>query len=170
MQINYHKKALIFSIIFFAFCCFVFFFVYQKIDSINKNSDKVLTEWQTEASKRDDIKSLNKSIKDIEEQKISLETHFADSADVVLFLNTIEGLGTAVGAKAEVTLVDVSKDEANLIVEMKASGTFESVYKLLMLLENSPYELEFNSVDIQKSGDSKIWNASFKIKLLSFIK
>ena len=169
MQKNYHKKSLVFSIIFFVCCCFTFFFIYQKIESINKTSDQILAEWQKEALRRDEIKSLNKSIKVIEQERALLETHFAQSSDVVPFLNTIEGLGLKVGANAEVTLVDIPKDSIGLMVEMNASGKFESIYKLLMLLENSPYELELTSFDIKNSVEEKKWNAVFKIRLLSFI-
>ena len=35
---------------------------------------------------------------------------------------------------------------------IKASGSFEALYKFLTLLENSPYELDFISMDIQKLG------------------
>ena len=169
MQIKYHKKSLVFSVIFFAFCCFVFFVVYQKINSINKTSEQVLSEWKTEAIRRDEIKSLNKSIKVIEQERASLETHFAQSSDVVPFLNIIEELGLKVGAKAEVASVDIAKDGTGLMVEMKASGSFESVYKLLMLLENSPYELELTSFNVRESVEKKQWDAVFKIRLLSFI-
>jgi len=82
-----------------------------------------------------------------------LETHFIKSSDVVPFLNTIEALGPAVGASAEIDSVDTSPDGASLIVELQASGSFGAVYKFLTLLENSPYELNFLSMDIHTITD-----------------
>ena len=77
------------------------------------------------------------------------------------------------GVKAEVVSVDITKDSSSLIVEINASGSFETIYKLIMLLENSPYNLEFISVNIKDSdtsvGKSSQWTATFQIKLLSFI-
>lgn len=177
MQNNYHKKSLALSIIFFVFFCFVFLFIYKKVDSNNKISEQVSMEWQAEASRRNDIKSLNKSIKVIEKERASLETHFAQSSDIVPFLNTIEKLASQVKVKMEVVSVDILKDNTGLMVEIKISGIFESIYKLLTLLENSPYELEFISADVQKSvvqnmdnrKKSARWDAVLKIKLLSFI-
>ena len=93
------------------------------------------------------------------------------------FLDTIEALALKAKAKAEVILVDVPKNTTTLVVEVRAEGSFDGVYKFLNLLENSPYEIEFISVDMQKSGVSdpknkepSKWTSSLKIRLLSFIK
>lgn len=138
-------------------------------------SEQALAGWHTEASRREEIKSLNRSMEMIEEERASLQAHFAQSADVVLFLDAIEGLAPKAGVKAEVLSVDTVDKEAGLRMNMKASGSFEEIYKFLTLLENAPYELEFISIDMQKkigqtSGKKPLWEAIFKIKLLSFIK
>ena len=76
---------------------------------------------------------------------------------------------------------------------VKTPGTFDSLYKFLTLLENSPYELEFVGMDLTREGDFtsvavetpadgtgaqtivppsiKIprWQATFDVRLLSFI-
>ena len=64
------------------------------------------------------------------------------------------------------------------MVAMEAKGSFPDLYKFLTLLENSPYELELIEVKFSRetepaSSDKTLsasaWNATFKIKLLSFI-
>ena len=97
------------------------------------------------------------------------------------FLDTVEGLAPKAGVKAEVTSVDVLSNSNGLVVGMKASGTFNGLYKFLILLENSPYELEFISMNMQsetvvtvsntedKNALVPKWNTAFKIKLLSFL-
>ena len=135
-------------------------------------------EWQNETNRRNEIKSLERSIKAIDQEKILLESHFAQSSNIVPFLDTIEQLASRVKAKSEVVSVDILKDVNQFLVVIKTSGSFESIYKFVKLLENSPYELEIASLDIQKSSaqtvsDKKVaipqWEAVFKIKLLSFI-
>ena len=115
---------------------------------------------------------------EIGKEKILLESHFTQSSNIVPLLNTIEQLSLKVGAKSKVTSVDISKDKTILMVAVGTSGSFNAVYKFLMLLENSPYELEFVSVDMQKTGAPTVsgkiivspqWEAIFKIKLLSFV-
>ena len=91
---QHNKKNLIAFIatVFFIFSLAVFFFVYREINIKNKNTEDILLQWQLEYSKREEIKSLNRFVIDIEPEKNLLETHFARSSDVVPFLNTLEML------------------------------------------------------------------------------
>ena len=178
MQNKSTKISLFLSTLFFLFSFFVFLYFFKAINNNNEESQSREDEWQRETFRRDEIKALDRSIKIIEPERIELETHFAKSSDAVPFLDTIERLAPRAGASAEVTSVDIGEDKISLLVGLKASGTFEGVYKFLTLLENSPYELEFVSMDIQKRDVSNApdknqtgsrWDATFKVKLLSFI-
>ena len=179
MKSNFPKLPFFFSIILFLFSCSVFFFFYRAINDNNQESRLKEEKWQIEASRREDIKALDRSVKTIEGERAQFETHFARSSDIVPFLDTIEGLAPKVGIEAEITSpLDILEDRTGLIVGIKASGTFGGIYKFLTLLENSPYELEFIGVDIKREiktdADKSVaipkWNAVFKIKLLSFVK
>ena len=109
--------------------------------------------------------------------RAALETHFAQSSDVVPFLNTIEQLAPSAGAVATVDAVDTGTNNSQLVVELKVSGSFTQIYKFLTLLENSPYELNVLSMDIHtstltqapsKNANPSAWEALFRIQLLSF--
>lgn len=179
MKSNFPKISLFLSTIFFIFSCLIFLFFYGAINNSDKKMQLKEGEWQSEAVRRDDIKSLDRSVKTIEGERTQLETHFAKSSDVVPFLDTIEGLAIKAGTKAEVTSVDILTDHTGLLVGMKAAGTFNGLYQFLTLLENSPYELGFVSMDLLKEtglanvGSKNVsvskWDVIFKIKLLSFV-
>jgi len=166
------------SIIFFVLLSSAFIFLYKAINNNTQKAQQDMTVWQMESLRRDDIRSLDRSLQKISNERTLLETHFAKSSDVVPFLDTIERLAPMVGAVAHVNSVDTSTDSTGLTVGLKASGSFEAIYKFLKLLENSPYELEFLSMDIHKltmpdvlgkpAADSQ-WEAVFKIQLLSFV-
>ena len=179
MKHNFPKLSLLLSVVLLAFSSFLFLFLYTKINSNNNISEQMRIEWQTEAQRQNDMKSLEESILVISEERALLETHFAQSSDVVPFLDMIEKLAKDGGAKAEVVLVDLSKDNMGLVVQIEATGNFRSVYKFLTLLENSPYELEVMSMDMKKLGggdpndkNSKTtqWSAVLQVELLSFVK
>lgn len=173
MQFIIQKKSLILSIIFFIFFSFVFVFLYKDINNKKEAIQTAQEKWQTEAIRRENIKFLIDSVKSIKIERTSLDTHFVQSSDVVPFLDTIEELAKNVGANAEVISVDVAKDNLSLVVQMSTSGSFETIYKLILLLENSPYDLEFILIDIKNLNSSikKIpqWTATLQIKLLSFL-
>ena len=174
MQFIFQKKILVLSVIFFIFSVFVFLFLYRNINNNKEMSHLAQEKWQVEATNRENTKLLVSSIKAIEPERALLKTHFVQSSDVVPFLDTIEKLAKKVGAEAEITSVNLVKDNTSLMVRMKASGNFGTIYKLILLLENSPYDLEFVLVDIETSDTSSSkknpqWIANFQIKLLSFV-
>ena len=169
MQKIFQKISLLLSIIFCCILLFIFFYFYKAINNNNQEAQLKEVEWQNEAFRRDEIKALDYSVKIIESERAQLETHFAQSSNIVPFLDTIEGLAFKVSVKAEVTFVNPSEDNIGLMVGMKASGTFNNLYKFLTLLENSPYELEFIEMNMNK-GTEREWDLILKIKLLSFIK
>ena len=181
MKKIFQKKSLILSIILFIFSCFVFIFLYRNINNNKETSQLAQEKWQTENTRRENARSLANSIKAIETERAQLETHFVQSSDVVPFLDTIEKLAKEVGTKAEVVSVNPAKGSSSLMVGMKTSGSFGTIYKLITLLENSPYDLRFVSVDVQNSSGENLsgsknkktktpqWTATFQIKLLSFV-
>ncbi len=179
-QNNFPKTPVFLFTTFFCIFLLAFLFFYRAININNRESQIKEEKWWNEALRRDEIKTLNYLIGVIEGERAQLETHFARSSDVVPFLDTIEELAGKVGVKAEVASVDVLDDYVGLMVGMKASGTFGGLYKFLTLLENSPYELEFVGVDINRKTNPDItkgknvrapeWDAFLKMKLLSFIK
>ncbi len=140
-----------------------------------------------EILRREEVALLNKSITSIKQDRDLLATHFAQGSDIVPFLNTIESIARKSGVKAEISSVDVLKDKSGLLVKVSSSGTFNNIYKFLLLLENSPYELDVSGLNLQKepsavvSDESGIegvepapvvepkWQALFTLKLLSFV-
>jgi len=166
---KFKKTPMILAIMFLVFSCFAFFFLYKEINKNKKIAQETQAKWQNEASRREEIRSLERLIKSINKEKDLVESHFAQSSNIVPFLDTIEKLAVSSKAKSEVVSVDILQDGSGLSVGLKTSGSFEAIYKFLTLLENSSYELEFVSVNIQKLSTQAGWEATFKIKLLSFI-
>ena len=177
MKYNFPKMPLLISIVLFIFSLFVFFSLYTKIKNNTIESDKMFSEWKIEDNKREGIKLLDRSMKNMEDDIKLLDTHFAKSSDVVPFLDTIESLATKTGSSAEVLSVNIPIDSDILEVGIRVDGSFSSLYKFITLLENSPYEIKFDAIDlvqtsIDSSGVKKSygWSTNLNIKLLSFIK
>ncbi len=175
---KFKKAPLLFSVMFLILCFSAFLFIYQKIGQNEKIRESMNGEWQTEATRRDEIRSLERSIKAIQAEREQVETHFAQSSNVVPFLDTVEKLARDAGVSSEVRSVDIAEDKSELIVSLETKGTFTSTYRFIRLLENSPYELEITSFDIGKGPASTdatgstapVWGGFFTIKLLSFTK
>ncbi len=181
MKNNFPKIPLFLSLLFFCVSLAIFIYFFKEIKNNNQELQTKELAWRTEALKREGIKTLDHSVKAIEQERAELDTHFAKSSDIVPFLNTIDRLSLKANTTAEITAVDPTLDHSGLDVSMNASGTFENVYKFLTLLENSPYEIEFTGVDMHKEikpettttplvvkNTAPKWNVTIKMKLLSF--
>lgn len=185
MQYGFKKNFIALAFIAFLLFAIAFWFLYHEIQKKNNDSEKVLTEWQIEDSRRTEIKTIMKSVNSIQANNEIINTHFANGSNLVPFLDTIDSFAPQVGAEDEIISVDILPETKELIVGIKVLGSFESVYRFLTLLENSPYEIKFLAVDIQKvsstqggntvgaesekKGKVYSWEGLFKIKLLTFI-
>lgn len=169
MKDIFPKIPLIFAVAIFLLFSGSFYLLYNKITDNNVLAEENTIKHLEQIRKVEEIQMLNRGIKAVETEAALVDTHFGKNADLVPFLDTMENLGTLAGAKAETTSVEVIADGSAVMLGMKAEGSFESLYKYLTLLENSPYRLEFVSVNFAKM-EKGAWEAEFMIKLISFIK
>jgi hypothetical protein len=178
MKNNFTKISILISLIIFLCTCVVFFLLYKQINQNNSKAEAGMVAWQAETQRRSDIAALNSSLSQVADDRTTLETHFVQSSDVVPFLNTIEQMGTPAGTNVQIISVETGTNNSELIVDLKTTGTFSQIYKFLTLLENSSYEISFNSMKLSKTviavtptKTPKIpqWEGDFEIQLLSFI-
>lgn len=173
-----HIRYLIVSFIVFLVACTSFVLLLMQIRNNKKISDKAEVEWQTESTKRYDLNSLERSLKNIQEERNALESHFVSEDAVVPFLNYIEGLGKVVNIKTQIVSVDNNtkdKEGPSLMIGVQTQGSFENNYKFLELLENAAYELQFPNVELRRQTAlaedslSPVWTGNFKLKVISFV-
>lgn len=185
MRYGFRKNFIVLSAIIFLLFVIAFWFLYNGIQKKNDASEKISTEWQTEDSRRNEIKTIMRSVGTIQTNNEIIGTHFANASNLVPFLDTIDSFAPKVGAENEIVSVDILPDTKELVIGIKVLGSFESIYRFLTLLENSPYEIKFLVTDISKaSGTQKdgaegvksektgkifSWEGMFEIKLESFI-
>ena len=193
MQNKFRLILIVISTILFIAFSVTFYLFYKQIQNKKKNSETILSELKMEDSRRNEIKTIIKSIDGIQANSELIKVHFANNLNLVPFFDTINGFAHKIGGEVTIASVDIMSDVATpnkneLTMNIKISGSFKIVYQFLKLLENSPYEIEFMSADMQKVGGqdtgssttgsttvvSKVvkpssWEGTFKIKLLSFI-
>lgn len=179
MKNNFQKILLVISAIILLVLIFAFIFLFIKIDDNNQKVQQNSIDLQTETRRREDISALNKLLQKIAVDRSLLESHFIKSSDVVPFLNLVEKLAIDAGVSAKINSVDAKTNNQELTMNLNASGGFDAVYKFLILLENSPYEIDFLSTDMHmipppspvgKIPSAPKWEVAFKIQLISFIK
>ncbi len=154
--------------------CGIFYFLNLEINKKSLATEEISVKWLEESGKREEIRSLARGIKLVEKESLELEKHFAKNSDLVPFLDTIESLGVKLGGNIETTSVEITPDNLNLIVGLKITGSFDSIYKFLNLLENAPYVLQITDMNMERENLqtttlTPIWVANVNLKLLSFL-
>ncbi len=176
MKTHFQKLPFLFSIVMILVSVFVFTTLYLETVRNHTDSEEIISKWQTERDHRDEIKALERSVSMYSSERLQLESHFARSSDVVPFLDNMEELARTVNTDPEIISVEALKKPDRLEVKMSVAGEFESLHKFVMLLENSRYEIELTSVDLNLPGASntssnigKDWELNLSFKLLSFV-
>src|SRR3989344_809666 len=87
------------------------------------------------------------------------------------FIEDLEGVGrdSGVDVRVESANLAASPKDAGPSLHLEARGNFSSVFKYSLLLENLPYEIVFEKIDIDKVvGEDAPWRGDYIIKLLSY--
>lgn len=144
----------------------------QKIADFQASVDAEITKTQQSF----DIKKQTDTVNSISE---TIESHFLRSSEVPLFLSSIEEIGTKTGSSIIISAVEeTSLAEVGPVLSLNigASGSYQSIYKTLITIENLPYFLQVNSVSISSdqtlnSGTNKNeWSLNLNLVIKSYIK
>lgn len=173
---NPQIKYVIVAFVFFLLSTIAFFTLYNKIRTNELLVQELESSWQTESTRRYDLNSLARTLRDVEDDVGKLNSHFVHAYNVVAFLDELEKLGALVSVKAEIISVDSAKGSTGevLAVGVRATGTFTAIYKFLNLLESSQYEIDISTIDLKRQETdvgliTPLWGSTFKINVLSFI-
>lgn len=162
-----------FSIVFLAVVLAGTYFSYKKISVIRSETAVKEAEWQEEEGRRAEIKNLERSVKNLAKEKAELDSHFVSKDDPVDFLNSLETMASGVGATAEVSTVGDDSNNSGLVINLNATGSFDSIFRFLTLIENSFYMMEvqnltLNSGSVDVKTKLPVWTMSLQLRLITF--
>lgn len=172
---NAQVKFLLGAILFFIVSVVGFYILYRQIGVNQTKRDELVGQWMAEERKREQMKELDVNVNNLGIKKDLLNSHFAIGSDIAPFLDSLEKSASSLGVEAEVISVNENQDKTGLLVGLRTAGSFEEIYKFIMLLENFSYEIDFSLINIdkrtseKKDGTATSWEALFRFQLLSFI-
>lgn len=119
------------------------------------------------------LKVLENFLSDTAPQREEISGGFVSENELIDFIEDLEGAGGNVGTEVKVESATFSGDKEASVpsFRLQASGSFDSLFKLMLVLENLPYEIDFEDLSFTKSsadGKTSSWNGVFIIKLLSY--
>jgi hypothetical protein len=169
--------ALVFFVLALGSSLYFFYIIKTK----NIHIEEISAEVDKETQKQDERAQLKRTIDATNADSEKLSTHFVDSKDAVSFLETLEGYGKKVGVAFKLGSADIDTKAKTMKVSFKATGEFEKVYQLLLLVENTPYQFSYDSIGITMATDQPIdlntglplssnplWDLEITLNLISF--
>ena len=176
MTVNTQNKIiLVIFILIDIFVIGLYCYLFQDLKAKNQSFSIIASEIQDEARQREELLTLKNIMKSIQEDRTRLNSYFITSDEIAVFLDSLEAMGKKVGTESEVTSIILAGEEKNVLeVSVKATGPFEDVFELLLLLEHVPYELDFQKISFGKIKvlgleDVWIWEGNFTFHIISFI-
>lgn len=180
------KKSSIFinlfvSLVFFIVALGSAFYFFYIIKTKNIHIEEISSEVDKETQKQDERAQLKRTIDATNADSKKLSAHFVDAKDAVSFLETLEDYGKKVGVSFKLGGADIDKDAKIIKVTFIATGVFEKVYQLLLLVENAPYQFSYDSIAITRSSTqptdpvtnlplstNPLWDLEITLNLISF--
>ena len=144
-------------------------FGYLKLQKIEEYTKKLEQENAQQAESARSFESLTKTTSSIKEDSEKANSYFIKRDEVVKLLDTIEALGTTTKTQILIQSVTDKKNASSsalLVVGLRAVGSYTSLYHLIKLLEELPYQSEIQSIRIIKGASS--WSADISLISIMF--
>ncbi len=130
------------SIFLALFSCATLLFFFHIIKNKNEHTSNLAATLASKIAKKENATDLEKRIAEIQNTKDIIDSHFVSSAAIDSFIEYLERLGPITGAQIKVKGFNLSPNTSNrLMLDITANGTFTSIMRTIMLLENSPYQI-----------------------------
>ena len=152
---NRQKTNLIFyiSILMVVLVLGSFTFLFKVIQNKNEHANAVMVTLDDKLKKKQSSVEISNKMDDIDNVRKDINDHLLDSDKIDFFVDYLEKLGSANGSELVVTSIKLPDEEHKVSVAVSVKGSFNSVMKTIIYLENSKYQIHFNSIYLNKEID-----------------
>lgn len=160
------KTVFIFSVISMVIAGGLFFMAFYFTKKINKEASALGLELAQRVSERENISQFKKIIKDTEEKHSQVDSFIVDSDNIDKFVGALEAEGDKLGLAVDINGVNISiSNQQRLVVIFDATGSFESIMKLVWVIENMPYGIDIKNANIQV-GELGAWTLNANLEVV----
>lgn len=153
------KKGLITLLITSIIIAGGYVFLFIKVNSINLEVAKSLSEIRSEDNKEAQLRMVGKSLETTTEERKRLQELFVGSESVVAFIELLESLGTDAGTKVTIESLTVTESNfehiENLNIRLSAEGNYKDVYGLTQAIGELPYSVIWKRLSFNKEASEE---------------
>ena len=152
----------------------LFYFIQVKISHVSS----ITTTLEEQAKKGKELEVIQGTIERTKDLQANLDDSFVFSNDIVSTIEKIESLGVHAGVELVFDSVNIKKGATPaLLMQIRAGGSFESLFYLLSLIESLPLKLSLERISIDKKQPDVVrpdalagsWMGLFTISVESFL-
>ena len=136
-------------------------FVYGRVRTHQRAVAESLAALNVELVREDQLKTIEGLMRDIESERATLDGQFLTEAEIVPFITLLESLDSYTGVTLEID--SVSKKDNKLEIALEATGSWASVYHLLVMIEALPPASVIKSIALSGSVEGR-WTASISLE------
>ena len=116
---------------------FGWWWLYNQIKKESKNIGVLNNDVATAAAKQRNIKTLEQTLKSIEEKKLKIDSSFTDEKGIVRFIENIEELAAFSGVNLEISSASLplKTEEGGPSFNLIINGGFGRLFKFFSLLD-----------------------------------
>lgn len=148
---------------------FLWFYLYSKIEERQAGIAEIINNITFSEVNAQNLKLLKSQMEEASGDKEKIDKVFLEKKDIVSFMEYLEKTGKDIGVLVDfnsVKLGDTGKEKPYF--QFSLNGKFENVFRFLVLLENVPYQIIFNRIDMSKNEEKGVWGANAGISLASY--
>lgn len=151
MKKNKTTPILIISIFVTISSIVLFVFFLKIIENKNEHALVVLATLQDKLKEKEDSIALSSKISEIKTIKDKIDKRFVKQNEIDKFVDYLENLGLSIGSDISVKGITIPESTKDVIsIKIQVIGTFESVMKSIVLLENIPYQISITQIYYNK--------------------
>ena len=143
--------------------------LYSEIEKQKASISEIAYNFAFSGANAKNFKLLKNQMDENIGNKKKLDEIFLEKKDVVPFIEYLEKTGKDIGAAVDFSSVkidDAGKEKPRLQFALK--GKFENIFRFIVLLENVRYQIVFDGININKSGENGGWEANVGVLLASY--
>ena len=150
----------------------LYIWVFSQVRATITQASLMSEELQLLATQNTHTQTIRRLVRDTQEEQTKLDTYFVNEESLVAFLEDLEDIGMRTGVVLSVESVSVGqavdKDELliPLILNVKSTGSFQSVVHTLALLESLPQATQITQARLTQSSENASWNGLYSLSVL----
>ncbi len=139
-----------------------YLFWYYLMQGLRAESAQLEADILAKEGERGRAASARTSEDDLLAQENFIASHLVKTADIVLFLERIEGTGKAFGATVQVASLSGEGKTSNgkISLSLSITGTFDAVMRTLGSIENGPYANMVSDLTLDTPDKGQTWSAT----------